>query len=233
MIVSIMQPYFFPYIGYFQLIAQSDIFVFHDDVQYINGGWVNRNRILDGKGDTVWITRPVKAAGHRLAIDARSYMSDARSTRHVLGQVENTYSRAPHFDDVWPLVCDLMQFPDPNVAAFNIHLLRSIAVRLGLRARFMRSSELPNAGMKGQDRVIDICNALGATRYINPIGGRALYQDEAFYHRGVELGFLEPTIERRPGVFPYLSIIHTLMTEGDAAISELLGRFQIVRGYPV
>ena len=82
-----MQPYFFPYIGYFQLIAQSDIFVFHDEVQYIKNGWINRNRVLDSKGGEIWITLPVAAASHRLAIRERFYLPE--DAQRILRQIRN------------------------------------------------------------------------------------------------------------------------------------------------
>src|SRR5579863_1912009 len=82
-IVSIMQPYFFPYVGYFQLIAESDIFVFHDDVQYIKGGWVNRNRIVNLNGDPVWLTLPVAAAGHKLNINERLYIINDKNQKII------------------------------------------------------------------------------------------------------------------------------------------------------
>jgi WbqC-like protein family len=87
MIVSIMQPYFFPYIGYFQLAACSDIFVFHDDVQYIKGGWVNRNRILRD-GQPRWLTLPVRKGASRLTIQQRQYQLDEPVTARVLRRVE-------------------------------------------------------------------------------------------------------------------------------------------------
>jgi hypothetical protein len=232
MIVSIMQPYFFPYIGYFQLIAQSDVFVFHDDVQYIKGGWINRNRILDRKGCDTWVTLPIAAASHRLAIRERTYLSgkeNARHIQHILRKIENAYRLAPNFSKVFPLLREMLAFGDTNVAGFNINLLESIAGYLGLRARFTRSSELPKTeGLTGQARVIDICSHLGATRYVNPVGGSDLYEAKAFARRGISLLFFETAIDPRQGKFPYLSIIHTLMNESDAAIHDRLRRYRIV-----
>ena len=223
-----MQPYFFPYIGYFQLIAASDIFVIQDAVQYIKGGWINRNRILDRKGEEVWITLPVAAASHKLLILDREYLLQIGSARRVLRQIENAYLKAPYFKDAFPLVQEITKCEEPNVATFNSRLLKSMAVRLGLRTRFVRSSELPTTPeLRGQARVIDLCRRLGATCYVNPIGGRDLYEANVFRDCGVSLGFLRTTIEPRQARFPYLSIIHTLMTESDAAISDLLASYRI------
>ncbi len=223
-----MQPYFFPYIGYFQLIAHSDVFVFHDDVQYIKEGWLNRNRILDSKGNAVWITLPVEAASHKLSINNRTYLRRENAGR-ILRKIENAYFSAPQFGEVFPLIHKMMEFAEPNVASFNINLVETVSAHLGLRTRFVRSSGIPGlAGLTGQARVVEICKRLGAARYVNPIGGTALYKAEAFRDSGLALSFLETAIEPRPGSFPYLSIIHTLLTESDTAIPGLIGRYRII-----
>lgn len=229
LIISVMQPYFFPYIGYFQLIAQSDIFVFHDDVQYIKGGWVNRNRILERDGRAAWITLPIAAASHKLPIRERRYLLGEGNAERVLRKIESVYFKAPCFGEAFSLVREVMSFHDPNVAAFNVHLLKLVAERLGLRCRFVRSSELPKSpGLSGQARVIDICVCLGGTHYINPIGGTGLYEPEAFRKHGLSLGFLETLVEPLEGALPYLSIIDTLMREKIATIVDLLPRYRII-----
>jgi hypothetical protein len=231
LIVSIMQPYFFPYIGYYQLLSQSDVFVINDAVQYIKGGWINRNRILDSNGKAIWITLPVAAAKHTLEIRARQYLLHSPEALRVVRRIENAYFKAPHFREAFPIIKEIMTFDEPNVAVFNTNLLQSIAARLGLEIHFLRTSELPTAlGSVGQGRVIEICNFLGATHYINPIGGRQLYRADVFYDHGLSLSFLETTIEPRLEKHPYLSIIHTLMTESDTAISDLLTRYRIIPG---
>lgn len=100
-----------------------------------------------------------------------------------------------------------------------MNLLERVAARLGITTRFLRASDLPNPeGPRGQARVIDICRRVGASRYINPIGGAGLYGAETFEDHGLELGFLETSIEPRPGKYPYLSIAHTMMAESKTSI---------------
>jgi hypothetical protein len=229
MIVTVMQPYFFPYIGYFQLIALSDIFVFHDAVQYMKGSWINRNLILDSTGKAAWLTLPVAAGSHRLEIRERMYVLDDGNTGRLRRRVENAYIKMPRFHGFFPLFEQILDFPEQNVAEFNINLLISLARQLGLCPRFARSSEIPNPeGLTGQARVIDICSRLRATHYINPIGGVSLYDAAAFRNRGVTLGFLQPIITTRDDLYPYLSIIHTFMAESDTAIAEMLGKYRII-----
>lgn len=226
-----MQPYFFPYIGYFQLIAQCDLFIIQDTVQYIKGGWINRNRILNNKGEAIWITRPVAAADHWLEIREREYHLHQENARRLMRRIENAYFRAPNFASTIPLVEAIMTFDDSNVAAFNTNLLHSVSNWLGLKTCFLRSSELPiSPELKGQARVLEQCRHVGATRYINPANGRDLYQIDEFRRHAISLSFLETTVEPRKDIHPYLSIIHTLMTESDSAITGLMGRYKLVPG---
>jgi hypothetical protein len=231
MIVSIMQPYFFPYIGYFQLIAHSDTFVLFDDVQYIKRGWVNRNRILS-YGKPAWMTLPVLYGPHYLPICARSYQLDAICVRRCIRQIEVAYQRAPHFDAVFPLVRELIQYPDHNVATFNVNLLRRLSEYLGIAPRFLLASELDkDQRLAGQELVVDICRRLGATHYVNPIGGTQLYQSSRFARDGIELGFLRSTAEAYPqfGYEPVnsLSIIDVLMFNSPDRIQELMHHYCI------
>jgi WbqC-like protein family len=228
MIVSIMQPYFFPYIGYFQLIFHSDVFVFLDDVQYIKGGWINRNRILHDGGPR-WLTRPVRKAAYHLAINQRYYQPGAA---RVLRRVEAAYGNAPHFAKVFPVVADLLSFPDANVAAFNINLLTRISALLAIRRRFIVSSAMvKDESLTGPRRVVDMCHRLGATHYVNPIGGAHLYRPPHFAAAGVTLSFLQPTVPNYPqfGQEPVrdLSIIDALMFNGDGAVVRLLRKYRL------
>jgi WbqC-like protein family len=112
--VSIMQPYLFPYIGYFQLMASADIFVVHDDVQYIKGGWINRNRILSS-GEPRWVTLPVAAGAHRLNINQRCYAPGGGRPRQFLWRLKARDRAAPNFAEVFELVRTLLPHVDRNV----------------------------------------------------------------------------------------------------------------------
>jgi hypothetical protein len=236
MIIGVMQPYFFPYMGYFQLIAASDVFVFHDDAQYIKGGWINRNRIRkDGK--LVWITFPVLSATHDLPINERYYAGDPQTRHRLLRRIEAAYRSAPRFAEIYPLIEEIMGFGDADVAAFNAHLIRRVAAHLGIRAAFVASSELDkDNSLTGADRVIEICRRLGATRYINPAGGKELYRAAHFSHAGIELAFLAPSVLGAAGSGPAapqpLSIIDTLMGRSEAQIAADLQDYRIIEAVP-
>ena len=191
MIVSIMQPYFFPYIGYFQLMHNSDVFVFHDDAQYMKGGWVNRNRILVN-GAPSWITLPLLKGSHRLNINHRKYQLEKPVVNRILRRIAAAYRDAPYFHPIMPILRDIMGFADPNVAMFNANLVQRISGHLGLTTRIVLSSALAKDNdLSGEARVINICRALGATHYVNPIGGTKLYAIENFTRYGIALSFLE------------------------------------------
>jgi hypothetical protein len=232
MIIGVMQPYFFPYIGHFQLIAASDVFVFHDDVQYIKAGWINRNRIRkDGK--PVWITFPVLSAAHDLAINERYYSGSPQTRGRLLRRIEAAYRSAPHFAEIYPLIEDIMGFGEANVATFNAHLIRRVAAYLRLPTTFLSSSELAkDNSLTGADRVIEICRRLGATRYINPVGGRELYPADRFSREGIKLAFLAPGVLSGPAPPIPLSIIDSLMRKGEGMIGTDLQEYRIIEAAP-
>ena len=230
--VAIMQPYFFPYIGYFQLISASDVFVLHDDVQYITGGWVNRNRILLN-GEDRMITFPVQKAAYVLPINARSYVSDNQGLKHIINQVKQAYAKAPCYGEVFPMIEELLTFSDRNVARFNENLIRRICDFIGVRTSIITSSGLDkDENLSGQARVLEICHRVGATDYTNPIGGTKLYHEEAFHSSGITLRFLATQEERyrqRDAKWvPFLSIIDVLMFNSVQEVQSLLTKYRLL-----
>ncbi len=230
--VAIMQPYFFPYIGYFQLIARSDVFVLHDDVQYIKGGWVNRNRILLN-GESRMITLPVKKDAYHLPINARSYVEDTRSRKDIVNLVKQAYARAPFFADVFPLVEESLMFAENNVARYNENLIRRISDFMGLTTRIINSSDLQkDNSLAGESRVLEICKRLGATEYNNPQGGQTLYNFATFHESGLDLRFLVmrpvPYPQRAGSFVPYLSVIDALLSNGPENIRTYLAHYDLI-----
>ena len=230
MIVSIMQPYLLPYVGYFQLIAASDVFVLYDDVQYMKGGWVNRNRILL-RDAVAWLTVPVASAPLSSTIAERRYKLDGPTVDGLCRRLDDAYAGEPCFGEVARPVRELLTFADANVARFNANLLRRVAAMLGIDCRFVVSSELDKpAGLRGEARVIDLVRRLGATRYVNAIGGTALYDRDRFAAAGLELAFLRTSAPPTPlgGGPQHLSILHLLATGGVAGCRDLLPRYELL-----
>ncbi len=228
MIVAIMQPYFFPYIGYFQLMHAVDTFVFLDDVQYIDRGWVNRNRIpVDGK--PAWLTMPVRKASRALPINRREYLLD-EGTPAAKRKLRAAYRQS---DDHAALesIEALLGFPDANVARFNAHHLREIAGWLGIGCRFATASELlHDEQLRGERRILELCRRLGATGYVNAIGGTALYDPANFAEAGIRLSFLRTCAPPSPCADgpAHLSVIDLLVRNGAARCRELLPRRELL-----
>lgn len=229
MIVAIMQPYFFPYIGYFQLMRAVDLFIFYDDVQYIKGGWINRNLIAIAD-EPKWITMPVKRIGLHTQIREQRYMT-GNSIDAIKRKITAGYAHAPAFAEVFPIILRMLDSDECNVSTFNANLLRSLARLLDLRCTFRKSSEMPKVeNLHGEERVMDMCVKLGASMYVNAIGGSDLYKSSNFKQKDIELRFLESRVQPFTigGKDQYLSIIHHLMTAGISGTQTLLDNYDLI-----
>lgn len=230
--VGIMQPYLFPYIGYFQLIAMVDTFVIHEDVQYIKGGWINRNRILVN-GQPRYVTLPVQKGPTSLAIYERVFADSFESDKKkMLRRIEDTYRKAPCFETVFPLLAECLANTERNVSAFVVGALQACCRYLKIETPFVLSSDTVRFDdLKGQDRVLEINAFLGATHYINTIGGRELYDRDQFMRRGLKLSFLRlrPIRYRQFGgeYVANLSIIDVMMFNSTERIASLLQEYDL------
>lgn len=219
--VAIMQPYLFPYIGYYQLVAAVDTFVFLDDVNYIKRGFVNRNTVINGKGQAVRFTLPVKRASQNRHIRDHRYGNDWEKPFQM---IDHSYRRSPGYTKWLPRIRALLQRSiNQPVSEINEASIRDPLEALGINTRFFRSSELaPNSRQNGEERILQICRELSATRYINLPGGRSLYNHDRFSSTGIELRFLTPPAPEHydsSGNSLYPSFLHYLMTYGTDAES--------------
>jgi hypothetical protein len=231
--LGIMQPYVFPYIGYFQLINAVDQFVIHDDVQWIKGGWINRNRILV-QGRPQYITLPLKKESALLNINQRLLTTDIEKQKEkIIRQIEGAYRKAPNFSSVMDVVCDCFAFQERNVSAFIVNSLRVCCTHLGIQTPFVLSSQLDKRNeLHGQDRVLEINFVMGANHYINPIGGTELYDKERFAANGLQLSFIKARNVAYDQLgnhefVPFLSIIDVMMFNSRDAISDLLREYDL------
>jgi hypothetical protein len=210
-----MQPYFLPYLGYFHLVDAVDAFVIGDTVKYSNRGWVNRNRILVEGIDT-WLTLPVSSSGW--SISEKSYVLDYRDFIRLKKLVSQAYPRSPRLGEFQALLAEWWHSPIRNVSETNMFFLRGLLERLGrVLPRFVNASSVQTGGATGQDRVLQIAQNLGATSYVNLIGGQRLYQKSAFNAVGMELffvrsQFLEYT-QKSPEFVPGLSVLDFFLNE--------------------
>lgn len=220
--LAIMQPYLLPYLGYFQLVAQVDSFVFYDDVNFIKNGWINRNRLLAG-GEARYFTIPLQGASSFARIADVGVQPAAAWRRKMLNTVRQSYSRAPSFDAVFALLEDVLEPSCERIAELAKRSVAAVAGYLGLGTQFEWTSAVyGNEALGGAARVLDICRRAGAAHYYNLPGGRELYDADEFAAAGVTLHFIEPHLppyaQGRHEFVPGLSILDVLMwNEREAA----------------
>lgn len=233
--VAIMQPYFFPYIGYFQLINAVDKFVIYDNIQFTKKGWVQRNRFLSNSKDKLF-TIPVKKDSNFLDIDKRKLSLDfIKINNNTIRKFEEVYKKAPFFEEVFPLIKDCFLYTNHNnLFEFILYSINRINDYLGISTEILKSSQMEgvNHELKNKERVIDICINLGANEYINPIGGVSLYDKADFLERKIDLKFLqcqEIIYNQNFNIFiPGLSIIDVLMFNSKQEVKEMLNKFTLI-----
>lgn len=222
-----MQPYLFPYLGYFQLIAHADLFVIGDDYPWVRAGWINRNRLLD-RGRARMFTLPVVAAPASTPIGERVLAPQYPAERkRLLGRLRHAYARAAHAPEVLPLIEQWLPPDESRLLPVLLHALHGVCDYLGVTTPRLLSSRQPDTGHRGPERVVRLVRAFGGTRFLNPPGGRAIYRREDFAAGGIDLAFLEPDLPRYPQsgaaeFVPALSILdlllHTSRHEAQAMV---------------
>ena len=209
-----MQPYFLPYIGYFQLMAAVDVFVIYDNIKYTKKGWINRNRMLQN-GSDVTFSLPLKKDSDSLHVVQRELAADFDRGK-LLNKFCGAYARAPYFSQIYPLLERIVAYEDNNLFRYIYHSLVKTCAHLGISTKIHISSDIDiDHGLKGQDKVLALCQALGADIYINAIGGTELYVREDFVAHGIELNFIRSKPFEYPQFgacfVPWLSIVDVMM----------------------
>lgn len=232
--LAIMQPYFFPYIGYWQLIHAVDRFMIYDNLNYIRHGWINRNRILIN-GEPAYITVPLHQSSPYKCIRETVMQSSSAWCHTLVRKIEITYRRAPYYAEVFPVIEMLILYNTDSLSDYLAHQIQTLAVFMGINTEFVvPSRSYENNDLSGQERVIDICKREGATTYINAPGGQALYDRATFAQNGLDLKFLIPTpVEYKQfGVthVPWLSIIDVMMFNGVVGTKRLLENYSVETG---
>lgn len=225
--VAIMQPYFLPYIGYFQLMRAADKFVVYDNIQYTKKGWINRNRILQN-GQDEYISLPLRKDSDYLNVDQRRLADTfAEERASTLRKLRTLYQKAPHFHTAYPVLERIYQCPDSNLFAFILHSLREVCAYLDIRTAFVVSSTVDiDHSLRSEEKVVALCKALNASTYLNPIGGTELYDAERFREQGLTLQFIKSTLVEYPQFgkpfVPWLSILDVMMFNSPENIQHQL-----------
>jgi hypothetical protein len=227
-----MQPYFFPYLGYWQLLSLADRFVLYDDVNYIKGGWVNRNRIMIN-GQASYITIPLHGASSNKLICDLAINNSSKWREKMLKSIDNSYRKSGFYQEVYPIIDNVIRYECENLADYLRHQIELIAGFLGIGTKLISTSRsYDNNTLSGQERVIDICKKESANVYFNLAGGLSLYDSRAFEESGLSLRFLT----MKPVNYPQksadfianLSIIDALMAIGKEGVVDRLSQFNVI-----
>lgn len=229
--LAIMQPYFFPYIGYFQLLNAVDKFVIYDDVNYIKRGWINRNRILLNDADHSF-TIPVLKASQNIIIANTLIDPSSKWRDKLILTMEHAYRNAPYFKEVFPLVEESILKKCPTIATYALHSIETVATYLEIQTEIIPSSGMyGNDALKGPDRILDICLKEAASTYINPCGGVGLYDKQQFTDAKVDLQFIYPEqvsyAQQKNAFIENLSIIDVLMFNSKEQSRKMLTQFTL------
>jgi hypothetical protein len=228
--IAVMQPYLFPYLGYYQLVHHVSEFVFFDDVNFIKKGFIHRNNILLGD-EARMFSLPVGQASQNRLIMQHVFLDRSCEVEDLIA---HAYRKAPHFSQVYPLVCDVLRHPDRSVVNLTARSIRAVFDYLGLHKCFSFSSHVPKStSARGQQKIIEVCLAKAAHRYTNAIGGKQLYEPATFGAHGIVLEFIRMnSVAYRQAAktfVPNLSMIDILMHCCKQEVIALLGEYVVER----
>ncbi|HET7118929.1 MAG TPA: WbqC family protein [Hanamia sp.] len=233
--LGIMQPYLFPYLGYFQLINVVDKFIFYDDVNFIKQGWINRNKILLNGNEFLFTLPLEKGSSFKLISETEINKKLFENWKIKFNKtLLQAYCKAPYFETVHALILDALEIQTLIISDLACESINLVCDYLGIKTKCVKSSEQDynNDILKASDRVIDICIKESANDYFNPIGGKELYTKEEFLLKGLELHFicsrLKPYKQFDNDHIPSLSIIDVMMFNPKDEILKMLDNYEIV-----
>ena len=229
MTLGIMQPYFMPYIGYWQLMAAVDTYVVYDDVNYIKGGWVSRNNILLN-GQKHMFTITLNGASPNKLFNEITIKDDFKKFSRL---IESAYRKAPYYAEVTALLEKIYSYEDKSLGAFMLHSFQVVLDYLEIDTKLVLSSTIEkDNSLRGKDKVKHICNLLDADTYYNAIGGQELYDKNDFKADGIDLHFVKTELSPYPQLnnefVPGLSMIDVLMFNHPIEVKQLLTNYKLV-----
>lgn len=229
MTIAIMQPYFLPYIGYWQLINAVNLFVIFDDVNFINKSFINHNNILINYQKQQFTLELIKASQNKII----NSITIGNNQKNLLKTIEMAYKKAPYFMNIFPIIENILLQKEKNLSKYIGFSLAEISTYLGINTQFIYSSDVnKNNDLKAQNKIIEICKKLEAKNYINPIGGQELYNKKIFEHEKINLNFLKTDFieykQFKNEFIPYLSIIDILMFNSIVEIKNMLDKYTLI-----
>jgi hypothetical protein len=230
--IAIMQPYVFPYVGYFQLIRATDVFVFYNDVNFIKKGWINRNKILSNGKDLIFTIPCLEVSQNKKICDIEVGISE-KELGKLLVTIEHSYKKAPFFSEVYPLVSKVLTEGGRYIDQLAMRSVQHVCEYLNISTKLIESKDrYGNEVMKREYRLMDICIKENIRDYINPIGGSEIYTKECFKEGGINLQFLKTnpiTYRQFNNEFvPWLSIIDVLMFNNKEQVNQYLDQYTLI-----
>lgn len=231
--VAVMQPYFMPYIGYFQMIKAVDYFVFYDDVNYIKGGWINRNRIK-ANNEAKYFTVPLISSSPNRLIKDIEVKTNSKEYANLKKTVIQNYAKAPYFEAVMPLIDRILVDESNTIAALAMQSIVVFSAYLHLQTTFKIAS-VDFSTTKGEERtqrLFSICSELNATTYINAIGGIELYDKDQFLTQDIQLQFIQSKgivyNQNATTFIPWLSMLDVLMYNSVEEVNVMLDQYELI-----
>lgn len=233
MTIAIMQPYLFPYIGYWQLINAVDTFVVYDNIQFTKKGWFNRNNILLNGKKTLF-SIPLKKEPNYLDVVNKHLASNSeKEILKIISQIKNGYKKAPYFDTVFPMIEEIFLNKENNLFMYIFYSIEKVCKYLDINTKIVISSSVNiDHHLKSQDKVLAINKEFNSIKYVNPIGGIELYSKKYFDAENIELLFLESEVveykQFSNDFIPYLSILDVMMFNSKADVKKMLGQYKLL-----
>lgn len=241
--IGIMQSYFFPYIGYFQLINACDKFVLYEHVSFRKKSWITRNRILDkGKGTPVYIQVPVQKQSSFKTIKEIGIVQNSDWKNKIVNLTNFNYKKAPFYNEVFEWLTKVIYLEEESLHDYNAKIIIALCKKIGIQTeivfnnatehieyKLMQKKNIDNENVKSE-RVIELMQHFNASQFLNPIGGEALYDKSFFKSRGVGLSFLQPeTLSYKQfehQFIPHLSILDVLFHNGFKKTQHLIHKYK-------
>lgn len=235
-LAAVMQPYFFPYLGYWQLLAKVDVFVILEQTKYVKQSWINRNFVLGTRGSFL-ISVPLEKASDSSLIEHRQVSDAWTDTRgRALRTIRQSYRKSRFFEDIYPWLDEQLSFREKRLSKYLERQIRSTADLLSIDTKIVTARDLGDfVDLERDHRIFEICRSLECDRYLNLRGGRTLYSPDSFRKAEISLGFLSPELPRYgqglQEFVPSLSIIDSLFWNGPRETGEMvrLGEVQWAR----
>ncbi len=234
--LALMQPYFFPYIGYWQLLYHADTFILFDDVQYSNRGWVNRNRILKPTEDWQYVTVPLEKHSQKSKIKDIKTLTNDDWKNKICNQLSHYKKTAPYYQMTFEMIREaLYGEASQKISQINFFILKFLSRQFGMSKEFLVSSEMgfdySNVSEPGE-WALRISEQTSASEYVNPASGAALYSLKKFSNSNIKLKFLKPmniVYDQHRSFIPWLSIIDVLMFNSLEETKKLLQHYEMVK----